>query len=83
MWPGRRAPRWLRPRSRWVLSRGADIIPLVGARTRAQLREALATLDQQWSAEDLARLEAVLPPEGAAGDRYNAQGMAALDSERR
>jgi aryl-alcohol dehydrogenase-like predicted oxidoreductase len=66
----------------WVLSRGPDVIPLVGARTRARLAEALGALEVTLSAEDLARIGAAVPPGAAAGDRYPAAQMAHLDSER-
>jgi len=66
----------------WVLSRGDDVIPLIGARTRAQLRDALETLDRPVSAEALAEIESSIPPDAVAGDRYNTHGMLALDSER-
>jgi aryl-alcohol dehydrogenase-like predicted oxidoreductase len=67
----------------WVLSRGSDIVPLVGARRRDRLAEALGALDVQLSSADLAAIETAIPPGAAAGERYNAQGMASLDSERR
>jgi aryl-alcohol dehydrogenase-like predicted oxidoreductase len=67
----------------WVLSRGDDIVPLVGSRRRAQLAEALGALDLDLDDGDLAEIEAAMPPEGAAGDRYPEQAMAQLDSERR
>ena len=66
----------------WVLARGEDIVPLVGARTRDRLKEALGALDVTLSADDLATLESAFPPGAAAGERYNTQGMASLDSER-
>ena len=67
----------------WVLSRGSDIVPLVGSRTRAQLTEAVGALDLRLSADDLARIERAVPAHAVRGDRYNARGMQALDSERR
>jgi len=67
----------------WVLSRGKDIVPLVGARRRDQLSEALASLSLSLDAEDLRRIEAAVPPGSAAGERYDAHQMAILDSERR
>jgi aryl-alcohol dehydrogenase-like predicted oxidoreductase len=67
----------------WVLSRGEDILPLIGARRRDRLAEALGALEVELSAEDLARIEAAVPSEAVAGDRYNAQAMAMLDSERK
>jgi aryl-alcohol dehydrogenase-like predicted oxidoreductase len=66
----------------WVLSRGGDILPLVGARTRDRLAEALGALDLDLTAEELAELEEAVPPGAVAGERYNAQQMALLDSER-
>jgi aryl-alcohol dehydrogenase-like predicted oxidoreductase len=67
----------------WVLGRGEDIVPLIGARTRERLDEALGALDVELTADDLARIERAIPPGAAAGDRYPEQAMAALDSERR
>ncbi|MGH2411129.1 MAG: aldo/keto reductase, partial [Chloroflexota bacterium] len=66
----------------WVLSRGADIVPLIGARRRDRLSESLAALDLHLTADDLARIERAVPPGAAAGDRYDARQMAMLDSER-
>ncbi|MGW1600834.1 aldo/keto reductase [Streptomyces eurythermus] len=66
----------------WVLSRGEDIVPLVGARTRQRLGEALGALDVTLEEADLAAIEAAVPADAAAGDRYAAEQMAMLDSER-
>lgn len=66
----------------WVLARGTDIVPLVGARTRTRLTEALGALDITLSTDDLAAIERAVPADAAAGDRYSAQGRASLDSER-
>jgi aryl-alcohol dehydrogenase-like predicted oxidoreductase len=65
----------------WVAAQGADIVPLVGARRRDCLQEALGALDLVLGPEDLARLEAIVPPNAAAGERYNPSQMAHLDSE--
>jgi pyridoxine 4-dehydrogenase len=67
----------------WVLDRGDDIVPLVGARRRDRLEEALGALDVTLSADDLARIERAVPASAVAGDRYDAHGMKILDSERR
>jgi aryl-alcohol dehydrogenase-like predicted oxidoreductase len=67
----------------WVLSRGEDIVPLVGARRRDRLAEALGALDLEWTPADVARVEAVVPPDAAAGTRYDAGQMQMLDSERK
>jgi aryl-alcohol dehydrogenase-like predicted oxidoreductase len=66
----------------WVLSRGRDIVPLVGARRRDQLQEALGALELELTPEDLERIEQAIPADAAAGDRYGAPQMADLDSER-
>jgi len=66
----------------WVLAQGEDVVPLVGSRTRERLGEALGALDIVLTADDLATLDKAFPPGVAAGDRYNTQGMASLDSER-
>ena len=66
----------------WVLSRGEDIIPLVGARTTERLTEALGGISVSFSADDLAELERVVPRGAVAGERYPAEQMAWLDSER-
>jgi aryl-alcohol dehydrogenase-like predicted oxidoreductase len=67
----------------WVLSRGDDIVPLVGARRRERLHEALGALGLELTAEDLARIEEAVPAGAAAGERYPAPAMGQLDSERR
>ncbi len=66
----------------WVLAQGSDIVPVVGARTRAQLSESLAALDVALSPEDLAGVERAIPPERVAGARYGEAQMRMLDSER-
>lgn len=66
----------------WVLSRGDDIIPLIGARQRKRLEEALPALDLHLTESDLARIDEAVGPEAAAGERYAADQMAILDSER-
>ncbi|HET9011250.1 MAG TPA: aldo/keto reductase, partial [Gemmatimonadaceae bacterium] len=66
----------------WVLARGEDVVPLVGARTRAQLAESLGALDLALTGADLARIDAAVPAGAAKGARYDAGQMAMLDSER-
>lgn len=66
----------------WVLSRGEDIVPLVGARRRDRLAESLAAVEVELSEADLAAIEAAVPADAAAGTRYDAGQMAFLDSER-
>ena len=66
----------------WVASRGEDIIPLIGTKRRERLAEALKALDLTLSADQLAAIEAAVPAEAVAGDRYEAAQVAMLDSER-
>ena len=66
----------------WVASRGDDIIPLIGTKRRDRLAEALQALDLTLSADDLAAIEAAIPADAVAGDRYEAAQLAMLDSER-
>jgi aryl-alcohol dehydrogenase-like predicted oxidoreductase len=65
----------------WVLARGNDIVPLVGARTRERLQESLGALDVKLSDEVLRRIDEVAA-DGAAGERYPEHSMSTLDSER-
>jgi aryl-alcohol dehydrogenase-like predicted oxidoreductase len=66
----------------WVLSRGEDIVPLVGARRRDRLAEALGALDVTLDDGDLAAIEEAVPDGAAAGDRYPQAQMAHLGTER-
>ena len=66
----------------WVASRGDDIVPLIGARRRDRLATAVAAMERRLSPETLARIERAVPAEAVAGTRYDAHGMASLDSER-
>ncbi len=66
----------------WVAARGADVVPLVGARRRERLHEALGALDLVLAAEDLRRIEEAVPAGAAAGERYPQAQFASLDSER-
>jgi aryl-alcohol dehydrogenase-like predicted oxidoreductase len=66
----------------WVLAKGASIVPVIGARTRAQLADALAALAVTLSPAEIAELEAAVPADAIAGTRYDAHQMRNLDSER-
>jgi aryl-alcohol dehydrogenase-like predicted oxidoreductase len=66
----------------WVLSRGTDVIPLIGARRREQLNESMAALDLHLTADQLARIEAAIPADRVSGTRYTEAQMGWLDSER-
>jgi aryl-alcohol dehydrogenase-like predicted oxidoreductase len=66
----------------WALSRGEDVVPLVGARTRERLAESLGAVDIELTQDDLARIDEAVPADAVAGERYHAEQMAILDSER-
>jgi aryl-alcohol dehydrogenase-like predicted oxidoreductase len=66
----------------WVAAQGADIIPVIGARRRDQLAEALGALKLKLGAYELAAIERIVPKGAAAGERYAPAQMAGLDSER-
>ncbi len=66
----------------WVTAQGNDIIPLIGARRRDRLAEALGARDLKLRPVDLAAIERAVPKGAAAGGRYAPAQMASLDSER-
>ena len=63
----------------WVLARGEDIVPIFGTKRRTYLAENISALDVTLSPEELATLDAAFPPDAAAGTRYAAQMMGALN----
>ncbi|WP_404870073.1 aldo/keto reductase [Kitasatospora griseola] len=65
----------------WVAARGKDVVPLVGARRRDRLAEALTAATLDLTAADLTAVEQAVPADSAAGTRYAAAQMAHLDSE--
>ncbi len=66
----------------WVLARGESIVPVIGARTRAQLEESLGALEITLTPAETARLEAAISPATVAGSRYDERQMKSLDSEK-
>jgi len=66
----------------WVLAKDPGVVPVIGARTRAQLAESLGALDVSLSPAEVAHLEATVPPTAVAGTRYDEHQMRMLDSER-
>jgi aryl-alcohol dehydrogenase-like predicted oxidoreductase len=61
----------------WVLAQGEDIVPIPGTRRRTYLEQNAAAADVELTPEDLARIEAELPP--VAGERYNEAGMSSVN----
>ena len=66
----------------WVAAQGDDIVPLVGARRRDRLTEALGAAELELTADDLATIEQAVPAGSAAGERYAEAQFNLLDSER-
>ncbi|MBV9564511.1 MAG: aldo/keto reductase [Bradyrhizobium sp.] len=66
----------------WVAAQGNDIVPLIGARRRDRLNEALGALDVKLSDTHLATLAEAFPPGIAAGGRYAESQLVHMDSER-
>ena len=65
----------------WIRSRGEDVVPLVGARRRDQLNEALGAFEVTVTPADLARIAQAVPAEAVAGTRYLPAVLAHMDSE--
>jgi aryl-alcohol dehydrogenase-like predicted oxidoreductase len=63
----------------WVLSRGRDVVPIPGTKRRRWLRENIAALEVVLSDDDVAALEAAVPRDAVAGDRYHASGMTTIN----
>jgi aryl-alcohol dehydrogenase-like predicted oxidoreductase len=66
----------------WVLARHSGIVPLMGARTRAQLADSLGAVEVTLSTSEVAGIEDALPASAVAGARYDERQMKTLDSER-
>lgn len=63
----------------WLLAQGEDIVPIPGTKKRSRLEENVGALDLRITAEDLARIDSILPSGAAAGARYAAPQMQALN----
>jgi len=63
----------------WVLAQGNDIVPIPGTKRRKYLEENLGALDVQLSVDDLNQIGQVAPKNVAAGDRYPAHMMSAVN----
>jgi aryl-alcohol dehydrogenase-like predicted oxidoreductase len=66
----------------WALAKQPGFVTLVGAKTRAQLEDAIGALDKPLSTADLAALDRIVPPGAIQGERYGKEAMKSLDSER-
>jgi aryl-alcohol dehydrogenase-like predicted oxidoreductase len=63
----------------WLLAQGEEIVPIPGTKKRARLEENLGALAVQVTPEDCARIDRILPPGAAAGERYAAPQLQALN----
>jgi len=63
----------------WVLAQGNDVVPIPGTKRRKYLEENVAAAGVRLTREELARIDRALPRGAAAGMRYPAQSMQALD----
>ncbi len=66
----------------WVLAKRANVVPIIGARTRAQIAESLAALEVKMTPDEVKAIEAAVPAESVAGTRYDEHQMRVLDSEK-
>jgi aryl-alcohol dehydrogenase-like predicted oxidoreductase len=66
-------------RSWWAAAQGQDIVPIPGTKRRRYLEENAGALQVELSADDLARIDAVAPRGVAAGERYPAQALQAVN----
>ena len=66
----------------WVLARQPGAVPVIGARTPAQLNESLAALELHLNPDEISHLAAAVSHEAVAGSRYDERQMRSLDSEK-
>ncbi|HET9598944.1 MAG TPA: aldo/keto reductase [Anaeromyxobacteraceae bacterium] len=63
----------------WLLHRGEDIVPIPGTKRRRFLEENVAAGDVRLAPEEVAALDAALPPGAVAGPRYDPERMSTID----
>jgi aryl-alcohol dehydrogenase-like predicted oxidoreductase len=63
----------------WVLARGEDIVPIPGTKHRKYLEENVGGLEVKLTPDDLRRIDEVFPHGAAAGLRYPADMMKAVN----
>jgi len=63
----------------WVLAQGDDIVPIPGTRRRRHLEDNIGALEVELSKDDLERIQAIIPADAVAGQRYAAPGMAGVN----
>jgi aryl-alcohol dehydrogenase-like predicted oxidoreductase len=63
----------------WVLAQGDDIVPIPGTKRRKYLEDNVGAVDVRLTADELTRIDRIVPRGAAAGERYLPQGMQTLD----
>jgi aryl-alcohol dehydrogenase-like predicted oxidoreductase len=63
----------------WVLAQGEEVVAIPGTKRRSRLDENLGALEVTLSARDLCAIEAIFPPDAAAGLRYPEAAMATVN----
>jgi aryl-alcohol dehydrogenase-like predicted oxidoreductase len=63
----------------WVLAQGEDVVPIPGTKRRTYLEENAAAAEIRLTSDEVAELEAAIPPDQIAGDRYTAASMTTID----
>jgi aryl-alcohol dehydrogenase-like predicted oxidoreductase len=63
----------------WVLAQGEDVVPIPGTKRRSYLEQNIGAVEVSLSAEDLERIDQILPPGAASGPRYHEAGMATVN----
>jgi len=64
----------------WVIAKGDDIVPIPGTKRVKYLEENAGAVDVKLTAAEVADIDAVFPPDAAAGDRYAANMMGSLNA---
>lgn len=62
----------------WLLAQGEDVVAIPGTRRLDRVRENIGALDVTLGTEEVARIDAAVPKGAAAGTRYPAGGMKAV-----
>jgi aryl-alcohol dehydrogenase-like predicted oxidoreductase len=64
----------------WLLAKGKDIVPIPGTKRQKYLEENVGAASIELSTADVSELEAMFPPDAAAGPRYNASMARLIDT---
>ncbi len=66
----------------WVLAKGEDLAPIPGTKRRKYLEENAAAADIKLSDAEIAELEAAVPQDEIAGERYAAANLKNIDKSK-